>query len=158
MPYGWAMAESIDLTRRQLLELSHGLKQLDAIRESEKDVVPLMFDAKVSYRLMRTAEAVEKEKARFEKLDRLAARDAGFFEGMAAKNADGSPHEENAKKADAYQHKRAELLDEVVTLEGIFRVSVEQLLSRPEEFRKSKRNPVPQSVLNRLAPMLEEGE
>jgi hypothetical protein len=143
------MAEPVKLTRRQLLELSQGLKQLDAIRENEKDLVPLQFDSKVSYRLMRTSAAVEREKALFEKLDRQAAKDAGFFEGLAA-------NEENAKKADAYHHKRADLLDEEVSLEGVMLVSVDQLLIRPEDFKKSKRNPVPQSVLNRLAPILEE--
>lgn len=143
------VGDTITLTRRQLLELSQGLKQLDAIRENEKDLVPLAFDTKVSYRLMRSSVVVEREKALFDKLDRQAAKDAGFFEGMAA-------NDESAKKADEYNRRRADILDEEVKIEGVMLVSVEQLLSRPEEFKKSKRNPVPQSVLNRLAPILEE--
>ncbi len=146
--------EVISLTFRQLLELSTGLKQLDATKEGEKDIVPLAFDFTTSYRLMRNSQIVERERAIFEKMDRDAAKAAGFFEGMAAKNADGSPHEENARKADDYLRRRAALLDGEVKLEGIMLVSVEQLFSRPEEFRKSKRNAVPQSVLNRLAPIL----
>ncbi len=157
MDYGCAMAgEVITLSFRQLIELSTGLKQLDAIKESDKDVVPLAFDFTTSYRLMRNSIVVERERAIFEKMDREAAKAAGFFDGMAAKNADGSANEENAKKADDYQHRRANLLDGEVKLDGIMPVTVEQLLTRPEEFKKSKRNPVPQSVIHRLAPILEE--
>ncbi len=148
------MADAITITFRQLLDLSVGLKQLDAIKESDKEFVPIAFDSKVSYRLMRTSEVVEKDRARFEKLDREAARAAGFFEGMTAKHVDGTPHEENAQKADAYQHRRANLLDQEVKLEGVFFVTIEQLLGRPEEYKKSKRNPIPQSVISRLAPII----
>ena len=145
------MAESISITRRQLIELSTGLKQLDCIRETEKELVPLQFDTKTAYRLMRTSVAVERERALFDQLDRLASKEAGFYEGMAA-------NEESAQKADAYQRKRAGLLDEEVELEGILLVTLAQLLERPEEFRKSKRNPIPQSVINRLAHIIETQE
>lgn len=145
------MAETIEITRRQLLELSRGSQQLDAIRESEKDLVPLLFDHKVAYRLMRNSTVVEREVAIFNKLDRDAAKACGFYENMVV-------NDENARKADEYQRKRAELLDETVKLEGIFLIKIEELLNRPEEFKKSKRNPVPQSVLARLAPIIAEGD
>lgn len=159
-----AVAETVTVTRRQLIELSQGLKQLDFIRENEKELVPLQFDQKVSYRLMRSSVVIERERALFDKLDRTAAKDAGFYEHMQViPSKDAGPAEraacdENARKADAYQQKRADLLDEEVKLEGVMLVTVEQLLVRPEEFKKSKRNPVPQSVLNRLAPIVEEEE
>lgn len=144
------MAEAVTVTFRQLLEMERALAQLDAIRESEKEFVPIQFDTKTSYRLMRNAEAVAKERARFDKLDREAAKSAGFVEGMAA-------NDENAKKCDDYQHRRGALLDNEIKVE-LVRLKIEELLNRPEEYKKSKRNPVPQSVLNRLAPMIEEGE
>ncbi len=132
---------------RQLIELESGLRQLDAIRESEDALVPLMFETKVSYKLMRTAEVVAKERSRFDKLDRQAAKDAGYFDGMTANEA-------NAAKADSYQRKRAEILDTEIKVE-LATLKIEELLNRPEEFKKSKRNPVPQSVLARLAPIIE---
>lgn len=158
------MADSVTLTRRRLLEVSQGQKQLDAIRENDKEFIQLQFDSKVAYRLMRTSVVVEREKALFDKLDRMAAQEAGFYEHMQViPSNDAGPEERamcdaNARKADAYQRARAELLDEEVTIDGVMLVSVKQLLERPEEDRKTKsrRNPVPQSVINKLAPILQE--
>ncbi len=141
------MPDAVTITFRQLIDLERGLSQLDAIRENEKELVPLMFETNVSYRLMRDAEVVAKDRARFDKLDRQAAKDAGFFEGMTANDV-------NAAKADAYQRARAEILDTEITVE-LATVTIEELVNRPEEFKKSKRNPVPQSVLARLAPIIE---
>lgn len=146
------MAESLKITARRLLELDRGLKQLDAIREDDKKVIALEFDAKTAYRLMRTGIAVEREVAVFARLDRQAAKDAGFFEGMAVS-------EENAKKADAYNRARADLLDQEIELEGAMLVSMDDLLNRPTEDPKTKkplRNPVPMSVIARLAPIIQE--
>lgn len=140
------------MTNRQLLELELGLRQLDAIRggEEKEKFVAIEFDAKTSYRLMRNRVFIEPAKMAFDKADRAAAKDAGYYEGM-------SVNDENAKKADAYQQRRADLLDEEIEVDGLMLVTVENLLNRPEEdpkTKKPKRNPVPQSVIARLAPIL----
>jgi hypothetical protein len=143
------MAEIV-LPFRVLIELERGLAQLDAVREGEKELNPICFETAVSYTLLRNAEAIAKEIALFNKLDRDAAAALKFFDGMPV-----TP--ENSAIAAAYQSKRAELLDTEAKVE-LTRVKLDDLLKRPEEIKKSKRNPIPQSVLNRLAPMIEERE
>lgn len=143
------MAE-IALPFRVVIELERGLAQLDAVRESEKELNPIVFEPAVNYMLLRNAEAITKEIARFNKLDRDAAHEVKFFDGMEATPA-------NSIIAAAYQRKRAELLDTEAKFD-LTRIKLDDLLKRPEEIKKSKRNPIPQSVLNRLAPMIEERE
>ncbi len=145
------MSDPFTITNRQLLELEIGLRQLDAVREGKDQVVALVFDPKTIYRLMKNSVVVEREKVGFDRADRAAAKTAGYFAGMQANEA-------NARKADDYQRARAELLDQEVELTGILKIKLESLLTRPIEDPKvkPKLNAVPQSVINRLAPILED--
>lgn len=149
------MAEKLTLPMRKVLELRRGLNSLDAVKAGkEGEVVPLDFDPKTRYRLMKNAAIVEREALIFDKMDRGFAEQSGAYDGMEKNDA-------NAAKMDAYKRKLEEALDQNVDLDGLLFVRMEDLLFRPlpsdaKPTDKRKSNPVPQSVLHKLMPIIVE--
>lgn len=145
------MAEKLNITNRQLLDLRRGLKSLDAVKAGKDgEIVPLEFDIKTRSRLMTAAVKIEPHALAYDKLDRAISLETGVYEGMEKTDANGL-------RLDGYRRKIEELLDQPVEIDGILFVTLSDILNRPPGIDgKRAANPVPQSVLIKLAPIIAE--
>jgi hypothetical protein len=145
------VAEKLNITNRQLLDLRRGLNSLDAVKAGKDgEVIPLEFEIKTRARLMTNAVRFEPHALAYDKLDRAIALEAGVYEGMEKTAANG-------QRLDVYRRKIEELLDQPVEVDGVLFVRMSDLLSRPPGADgKRATNPVPQSVLIKLAPIITE--
>ena len=91
-----------------------------------------------------------------EEWERTTQKDMGVYDGMPV-------NDENAKKMDAYKRAVVEALEERVELPGLGRIKLDDLCyqplppnARPNE--KPALNPIQQSVMHALWPIIEEEE
>lgn len=160
------MAETLRIANWVLLRLEEGLRQLDAVREDKDKLVGFEFETKPSYRLMRGSVAALRAKAAFDMADQRLRATHEVYEGMLISYPpDTKPTADqldaaaaNAKKVDAYQRARAVLLNQEADVDGALMMTLDQLFNRPESDPKktARRNPIPQSVIAKLAPIIEE--
>jgi hypothetical protein len=149
------VAQELTLTNRQLLALRSGLNSLDAIKNGKDgEFIPLEFESVIRNRLMRAEAVVASAALVYDKTDRKLAEEAGVFDGMDRNDANG-------RKMDAYKRKIEAVLDEEVKLVGIVRIKLHELLHKPlghdqKPNDRARLNPIPQSVLYKLAPIIEE--
>lgn len=151
------MAEPIDISIRDLLSLRRGLHSLDAVKSGkEGEITLLVFGPLTRRKLLRAYHAVEREALMHEEWERKTQKDLGVYDGMPI-------NDENAKKMDAYKRAVVEALDEHVELSGLSRIKLDDLCYQPlplnaKPHEKPALNPVQQSVLHALWPIIEEGE
>lgn len=145
------MAEKLNLTLRDVQRLRRSLNSLDAIKSDvDGRVVHLDFTMPVRVALMQNAAAVEREGLMIDRLDRELAGEVGVFDGMEKTDANG-------RLLDAYRRKLETMLDQPVEIE-LTRVTLTALLTRSgaDPKKPQQLNPIPQSVLYGLAPMIAE--
>ncbi len=149
------MAEPIDITIRDLLILRRGLNSLDAVKSGKEGEIELLeFGPLTRRKLMRASMAVETEARLHEQWERDTQKKFGVYHGMAVNDA-------NAKLIDEYKRVEAEALGESVTLAGVTRIKLDDLCYKPLALNakagdKPVLNPIQQSVLHALWPIIEE--
>jgi hypothetical protein len=141
------MSATVAFTVRTVLDLSRALNSLDAVKVGKDEIVALEFTGATRAKIMANVVAMDPIKLAHEATDRALAKQHGVFAGMG-----DSP--ENFAKADAYRRAVEEALDFLREI-SIERIHLSALLNRPGDGKTIKLNPVPQSLLNRLAPILE---
>lgn len=151
------MAEPIDISIRDLLILRRGLNQLDAVKSGKDgEITLLLFSPQTRRKLLRIHHAVEREALMHEEWERKTQKDLGIYDGLPI-------NDENAKKMDAYKRAVFEALEEHVELAGIGRIKLDDICYQPlspnaKPNEKPALNPIQQSVLNALWPIIEEEE
>lgn len=144
------MAEPLTVSNRALAALLRGLGSLDAIREGEC-LVGFEFAKDVKWLLMVAAVEAERAFEPYRRMDRKTASKFDIFDGM-----ESSP--ENARHLSQYNAEMETLRDQEVTIDKMPRFKLDELLNRPccDDKKVGRMNPIPQSVLVNLAPILEE--
>ncbi len=145
------MAEKLNLTLRVVQRLRRSLNCLDAIKSDvDGRVTHLDFSMPVRVALMRNAAAVEVAGLVVDRLDRELAEEIGVFEGMEKNDANG-------RLMDVYRRKLETLLDQTTDVE-LVTVKLGDLLTRSgaDPKKPAQLNPIPQSVLYGLAPIIAE--
>lgn len=146
------MPESLKITYRELLALHTGLNGLDGARSGKEEITPFEFDIATRLLLLRASADIMRQKVVFDILDRKTAEECGVYDGMEKTDA-------NAKKLDAYQRKVEEAKDQSTDI-SVEKIALSALLNKPltdDEKRRGaspRQNPIPQSVINRLFPIL----
>lgn len=146
------MAEKLKMTVKQLLDLRAGLNSLDAVRTvregHEVEVTPFDFDTKTRYALMKNAQAVEREAFLIDKLDQAVLNELGVYDQMPK-----TP--ESAQKVAQVNARISASRQMEIEVDGLFMLNLSALLYRPVgEDKKLKTNVIPQSAINRLAPII----
>jgi hypothetical protein len=141
------MSTAIELTVRQFLEIYRALNSLDAVRSGKDELIALEFTGVTRAKLMANSQALEPMRLAHEAADRALAAQHGVHQGMGE-----SP--ENASKVDAYKRAVEDALDLKCEV-GLHRIALTALLNRLGDGKTIRTNPVPQSLLNRLAPILD---
>jgi len=145
------MAEPLEITNRALIALCRGLSSLDAVKEGTSDIIGFAFSRDVQWRLVLASVAADGAKLAYDKIDKATAAENGVFDGMAQNDA-------NARAIDAYTRAMEEILDKEVTIPDMPRFTLAELLDRPpsDDKRARKTNPIANSTLRNLAPILDE--
>lgn len=141
------MSTAIKLTVRQCLEIHRALNSLDAVRSGKDELIAMEFTGVIRAKLMANAQALEPIRFAHEATDRALAKQHGVYQGI-----EESP--ENARKVDAYKRAVEDALDLEVEVQ-MHRIALTALLNRPGDGKTIRTNPVPQSLLNKLAPILD---
>lgn len=134
---------NVTFSLRTWLDIHRGLNSLDATKEGQ-DIISLDYDPATRMLILRNAEAINREKVLFDRIDREKASTHQVVEGMEVTV-------ENAARVDAYR-REVEAAKDVEVEIAVTKISLAKLLRRPD----GKTNRPAQSVLNRLAPILED--
>lgn len=134
---------NVTFSLRTWLDIHRGLNSLDATKEGQ-DIISLDYDPATRMLILRNAEAINREKVLFDRIDREKASVHQVVEGMEVTV-------ENAARVDAYR-REVEAAKDVEVEIAVTKISLAKLLRRPD----GKANRPAQSVLNRLAPILED--
>lgn len=140
------MSHVVDLLKapiRAWLNVRQGLASVDAAKEGDA-IVAMDYAITTRLTLLRNAELLERELAAYDKLDRELAAKWGVAVGMEL-------NEVTAQKIAGYLKDQGEAKDSELEI-GITKIKLESLLKRPD----GKSNRIPQSVLHRLAPIIED--
>ena len=141
-----AMVETVKLTVRRIADLQRALNSLDAVRQGKDEIVPLEFSGATRARLMASAMTVAQVMAVHDATERALAKQFGVYADMP-KNA------ETAITMDDYRRAVEEALDEEREID-IVKIKLDALLNKPGDGKTVRMNLVPQSVINKLAPIL----
>lgn len=141
----------LEVTNQKLLQLHRGLNSLDAVREGRDEMIGFEFTRDVKWRLTVAAVLVDNAREAFDRVDRETAKKSGTYDGMERSD-------ENGKKKAAYDEAMQSVLDQKVTIPDMPRFTLAELLDRPpcEDKKARKINPIAQSTLKNLAPIIEE--
>lgn len=137
------MADKLSLPIRAWLNVRQGLASVDAVKEGDS-IIAMDYVIATRLTLLRNAELLERELAAYDKLDRELAAKWGVAQGMELTA-------ETAPKIAGYLKDQGEAKDSELEI-GITKIKLLSLLTRPD----GKANRLPQSVLHRLAPILED--
>lgn len=142
---------NLTVANRQLVALCRGLASLDAVKEGVSELIGFVFVRDVQWRLVLAAVAAGGAKLAYDKIDKATAAEHGVFDGMAENDA-------NARALDSYRRAMEDILDKEVTIADMPRFTLAELLDRPptDDKRARKTNPITQSTLHNLAPILTE--
>ena len=142
------MSDTITLPVRRILELYRALNSLDAVKQGHDEIVPLEFSGLVRAKIVANCVTLDPLVRAHETTDRLLSKQHGVIVDQKGDTPD------SAQAMDAYLRSVHEALDlqRDVALE---RIRLVDILRRPGDPKNQKLNPVPQSVINRLAPILD---
>jgi hypothetical protein len=142
------------LNKRRLKDLLVGLMSLDGVRTGKDELVAFEFSRGTHSTLAEVYVAVERALMAFNVFDRACQKRHGVYDGMPTTS-------ENAAKLAAYTDEIEAEKDAEVKLPDFPRIKLSELLTRPaapgdRPGRAPANNPIPQSVLNRLWPIIDD--
>ncbi len=137
------------ITNRELRKLHQGLSSLDGIRQGSNEVIGFVFDSKTKLALMHNTIAVERAKEALDRVEQKSLKEKGIYDGV-----ERTP--ETIKKLGEHMQMIETLNDEIVDLAGLREIKASEILNQPQCDAKApcKCNPIPQSVLTQLRPIL----
>jgi hypothetical protein len=143
------MGSTLKMSVRSAVKVAEGLDQLDGAKTDGKDgVVMFRFSPKISFNLSKNAVLFEREKIAFEKTQRRLAREAGVVLGEEITD-------KNRAAIFAFHEALEAAKDADTEISGVLCLRLADLLDQPVS---EKKNPIPQSVLNKLVPIIQEDE
>lgn len=137
------VADPLSIPIRAWLDVRRGLNSVDAATEGTA-IIAMDYAITTRLTLLRNAELLERDLAAYDKLDRELAAKWGVATGMEL-------NEVTAQKIAGYLKDQGEAKDSELEI-GITKIKLASLLTRPD----GKGNRLPQSVLHRLAPIIED--
>ncbi len=153
-----AMAETLKLPLRDVLTLCEALSSLDGSRQGKDEINIFEFEPKVSWALAKNAGIVAPHKVAFEKACRQQAKQARVAPGESIKAGEEVPLEKR-ERFDQLTEAIETLKDEPTELSGILFLKLADLRNKPKDKDGDVgRNAIPQSVINKLAPLIREDE
>lgn len=148
------MGDTLKITNRALVKLDEALYCLDASRTGKDEVVPFVFSPKVSWALAKNAVLVERAKLAFDKAVRAQAKTLKIAPGESIKAGEEVSPEKRERFA-AFTDAIEELRDQEVEISGLIYIKLEDLIEQPAAGdAKAKQNTIPQSVRNKLVPII----
>lgn len=153
------MSETLNLPLRDWLRINEALNCLDASKRGTDEIVPFEFSAEVSWRLAKNACILERLKTTFGKRMRQIAAQSGLKPGESISVGGGEvPDMERLGRFAKFQDLVEEAKDVEEEVSGLLFVTLDELLTKPAgPDGKVGRNPIPQSVRNKLVPIIREG-
>lgn len=145
------MAEALKLRYRDLLRLHSALNSLDGIRTGKEELVVFEFSTNVKWNISKNTVILNRAREEYDHRERHAMKEHGVFDGMDKNSA-------NMMKLAAWNEEMEEHKDREVELLGVLLFSRADLLTRPpgEDRKPRPDNPIPNSVLTGLAPLLKD--
>jgi len=141
------MATPTILTVRALLGLHRAFNSLDAVRSGKDEIVILEFSGSTRAKIMANFAELEAIKEIHDATDRALAKQHGVVAGM-------DENAENGARLDAYRRALIDAANETREVH-LHRIALSALLNKPGDGKTIRLNPVPQSVLNLLTPILD---
>jgi hypothetical protein len=142
---------TVTLTKRRLKDLLVGLMSLDAVRSSKDEIAGFEFSRQTHSALAEIYVGAERALQAFNVFDRACQKRHGVYDGMPTTS-------ENVEKLAAYTAEIEEEKDTTVDLGDFQRIKLSALLTAParDGDKKPRTNAIPQSVLNRLWPIIDD--
>ena len=150
------MSEILKITNRDLIKLDQALKCLDCSRAGKDEVIPFEFDARVSWSLAKNSVLVERAKLAFDRAIRQQSKQCGLTPGDSIRVGPGdNPDPELVRKFAAFEETADVLKDQETEISGLIFISLKDLLTKPSNSDgKQGKNPIPQSVIIGLVPII----